>query len=586
MIKQWLGECVVHHSVACRPDVLDAESSCPIFMIDLTTRNIVPSIVDGHVMVTQYAALSYVWGNKTVRQLKNTKTGGVQERLLQPGGLSDIHEDIPTTIKDAMHICELLGYHYLWVDALCIDQDRTKESGQIDSMRNIYACADLTIVAAAGTDSWAGLPGVREGTRGLPILKEVAHTPPDCTRPQNMTLMMQTRPRFHQNTRLVDGILLGDTPMAFGDILEASCWQSRAWTFQESMLSHRLLVFTEEQIGFDCNDENSPCCEAYTSHSRKPGDGNGKKEQSNHWKTSLDAYRQQSPQPQNKPHLDYELFSGIICSYTRRSLTWEADALKAVSGILDELSKQYETEFFEGVPTQFLDRSVARLGSYVRRPDFPSWSWAGWQGETILRTSGDLATAVWYRHTAARTDGTYEFSAIRTTVENSKGSSEQVEHPMFARAEKILLVNAPENDLGWREKVEHMIVSECHTVFLEVDMTSRDDENSASGHYDANDLEFSGSAVIELNHAWRLSQPRLLEFAIVNWDLISRQEYRAVLLETAANGISEIVSCCTFGLHDGKTSGMQYSGRCVSSGSIYKARLLAGRYFILRLCKA
>jgi hypothetical protein len=482
----------------------------------------------------------------------------VQERLLQPGGLSDIHEDIPTTIKDAMHICELLGYRYLWVDALCIDQDRTKESGQIVSMRSIYACADLTIVAAAGTDSWAGLPGVREGTRGLPILKEVARTPPGCTRPQNMT-SMQSRAKFHQNTRLVDGFLLGDTPMAFGDILQESCWQSRAWTFQESMLSHRLLVFTEEQIGFDCKDENSPCCEAYTSYSRKPGDGNGKKEQSNHWKISLDAYRQQSLQPQNTPPLDYALFSGIIQSYTRRNLTFQKDALKAVSGILDELSKRYETEFFCGVPTQFLDRSVGRLGSWVHRPDFPSWSWAGWQGETILRTCGDLATVVWYRPTAARTGGTHEFSSIRTTMEKSEGSSEQVEHPLFASAEKILLVNTPENDLGWSAKMEHMIVGECDPVFLEVDMTHRDkhpsDDNSALGYYDANDLEFSGSTVIELNDAWRLSQPRLLEFAIVNWNLSnhSRHEYRAVLLETAANGISEIVSGCSFLLHDGKT---------------------------------
>jgi hypothetical protein len=556
MIKQWLGECVVNHSMACRPGVFDAESGSPIFMIDITTRNIVPAIVDGHVMVTQYAALSYVWGTQTVLQLKNTKNGGVQERLLQPGGLSDIHEDIPTTIKDAMHLCELLGYRYLWVDALCIDQDRAMEHGKIDSMRTIYACADLTIVAAAGTDSWAGLPGVREDTRGLPSLMEVAPPPPGRTRPHNMTVM-QSRPRFRQITRSVDGILLGNTPMAFRDILQASCWQSRAWTFQESMLSHRMLVFTEELIGFDCNDENSPCCEAYTSHSRKPGDGNGKKEQSNHGETLLNAYRQQSPQPQNKPHLDYKLFSSIISSYTCRSLTLETDALNAVSGILEDLSKRYETEFFYGVPTQFLDRSVGRLGSYVRRPKFPSWSWTGRQGKTHLRTSGDLALAVWYRLAAARTGGTYEFSAIRTMMEKSTGSSEQVEHPMFACAEKILLVNTPENDSGWSEKVKKMIVCECVIVFLEVDMTHRDehpyDDNSASGHYDANDLEFSGSAVIELNHAWRLSQPRLLEFAIVNWNLHSRQEYRAVLLETAANGISEIVSACSFCLHDGKT---------------------------------
>jgi hypothetical protein len=242
-------------------------------------------------MVTQYVALGYVWVNQTNQQLRNTKIGGVQDRLLQASGLSDIHEDIPTTIKDAMRLCELLEYRLLWVDALCIDQDRRNEHGQIDSMRIIYGGADLTIVAAAGTDSWAGLPGVREGTRRLPSLRESAHKPPNRLLPPNVR---QVRPTTQQKTRLVDGVLLGDTQLAFHDILQASRWQSRAWTLQESMLSHRLLVFTEEQIEFDCNDENSPFCEAYTSHSRKPRHGNGEKGQSNHWKISLDAHQRQT----------------------------------------------------------------------------------------------------------------------------------------------------------------------------------------------------------------------------------------------------------------------------------------------------
>jgi hypothetical protein len=59
-----------------------------------------------------------------------------------------------------MLVCERLAIPYLWVDALCIEQDSPE-------MNDIYASAYLTLVAAAGEDSWAGLPGVLPNSRKI-----------------------------------------------------------------------------------------------------------------------------------------------------------------------------------------------------------------------------------------------------------------------------------------------------------------------------------------------------------------------------------------------------------------------------------
>jgi hypothetical protein len=102
-------------------------------------------------------------------------------------------------------------------------------------MRDIYGCADLTIIAAAGGDSsaggdsWAGLPGLRPNTR-----------------------------ESGQITCVVDGISLGNVPSSSpSEKLAKSYGQTRAWTLQESTHSNRILIFTEEEIAFDCNQKSA-----------------------------------------------------------------------------------------------------------------------------------------------------------------------------------------------------------------------------------------------------------------------------------------------------------------------------------------
>ena len=72
-----------------------------------------------------------------------------------------------------MTLCARLGIRYLWVDALCIPQDDAHLQARfISEMANIYHHSHLTIVAASGETSHAGLPGLRPETRRITQHKE------------------------------------------------------------------------------------------------------------------------------------------------------------------------------------------------------------------------------------------------------------------------------------------------------------------------------------------------------------------------------------------------------------------------------
>jgi hypothetical protein len=58
------------------------------------------------------------------------------------------------------------------------------------------------------------------------------------------------------------------------------------------------------------------------------------------------------------------------------------DAINAFSGMLQDWSKGYRTDFHFGVPVQFFQWGLLWTAQrqLERRPDFPTWSWAGWKG--------------------------------------------------------------------------------------------------------------------------------------------------------------------------------------------------------------
>src|SRR5205085_2899746 len=97
----------------------------------------------------QYATLSYRWGVgcnlTTTLETIEDRTQGIAMSLL------------PNTIRDAVLVARKIGFRYLWVDALCIIQDCSKDwLEQSVLMANIYRHASLNISADCAKDANEG----------------------------------------------------------------------------------------------------------------------------------------------------------------------------------------------------------------------------------------------------------------------------------------------------------------------------------------------------------------------------------------------------------------------------------------------
>ncbi|CAH0023527.1 unnamed protein product [Clonostachys rhizophaga] len=214
LLRSYLRDCYDCHNECSSP--VPQLQIHGFHLIDCHSRQLVPAAQGA-----EYVALSYVWGAPE----KNThmdipKIGG---ELLQA----------PLVIEDAMHAVRELGYRYLWVDRFCIQQSDSKSLREhLANMHSIYQGASFTIVAAAGSDSSFGLPGV------------------------------SSRAREPQAEATINGCLLVSSVESFPGILSCK-WKSRAWTYQEELFSNRQLIFTSHQVSFHCLQ--SEHCEVYTS---------------------------------------------------------------------------------------------------------------------------------------------------------------------------------------------------------------------------------------------------------------------------------------------------------------------------------
>lgn len=88
-------------------------------------------------------------------------------------------------------------------------------------------------------------------------------------------------------------------------------------------------------------------------------------------------------------------FKKLLLRYTRRKLTFQGDAMRAMAGIIRRFSQLPELQggFFQGIPRSSFDSSLlftCTSRSLRRRHGFPSYSWTGWIGplEYIFQNPG------------------------------------------------------------------------------------------------------------------------------------------------------------------------------------------------------
>lgn len=359
VIAAWLRCCKTLHRTLCKQRNITAR---PLRLIDCDTFP--PSLV----LAPQsgpYLALSYTWGSKGY-EYSTSSTGGI---ILCP----------PRTISDAITVTRKLGFQFLWVDGYCIDQAGGEEKQtQIDIMDKIYGGAELTIVAAAGSHNNYGLPGV-SNTRA-------------AERPQEPELVINSG-----DIRIV--CVDGDPQKS----IQCSTWATRAWTYQEAILSQRLLYFTEREIYFECHSMQSR--EAIHGDLRSIHCKQGKLyAQLN---SGLFLGKISCPNSYIKaPHKFLMRSYELLRQYTAREMSCEEDSLRAVAGVMRYLGEgKVPVYHLAGVPVLFGAESMEEahrsllvsllwihqktfpprenfpLPHPTRRYNLPSWSWAGWKGD-------------------------------------------------------------------------------------------------------------------------------------------------------------------------------------------------------------
>ena len=315
----------------------------------------------------KYCALSYVLGNLTARQRIACKLAPIRRRTITNSN------DIPRTFRDAIDIVRAMGERYLWIDAMCIRPGDT--TAVILCMGTIYAASYLTIIAAQGENADAGLGRIS----GLPNKAE---------RP------LEIKGRYK------DVSLLPSRIRTVRETLQDTTWSTRAWTFQEYLMSRRSVISTNDEVFF--HSQNMDVREAYRLHLLFP-----------EFDTQHGGICKSSMVTLNTPDapaltaigisrdglFQGTAFRSLIGDYSSRSSTYDGDRLDAFIGIaalfgpattIEErtaLSGLDQNDFAQALGW-YTDTSSARILKNHRKTRYlPSWRWVGWTGKmSCVRT--------------------------------------------------------------------------------------------------------------------------------------------------------------------------------------------------------
>ncbi|GAT21461.1 hypothetical protein RIB2604_01003510 [Aspergillus luchuensis] len=331
-VRIWLETCDREHGGSCHNGPLNSPPH-EFRLID-TERGCVVMAPPS----CRYATLSYVWGSTTDEYALATKS---TIKMLEEEGYL-FRNPIPATIKDSIRACIELKIRYLWVDRLCIVQDDTTvKVSQINAMGDIYSHSYLTLVDSEGVTMDHGLPGVSQA-------------------------------RASQNIYKVCGMSLRAIEDSFSDLLEKSKWRSRGWTFQEAMLSTRMLFFTDAGVLFECSQTSQEDRFALLKSKTLRF-------------TPATAYKD------------------LVHEISFRSFTINSDVLRAFSGIMHW---KYGTEHYFGLPyCEFVSGmlwlpygSSAHETPVARRTGtgniFPTWSWSSVMGCIDIYSWEDTHTSL------------------------------------------------------------------------------------------------------------------------------------------------------------------------------------------------
>ena len=442
--NKWVVDCIENHKDCRPPSKTTATQEGTI----LPTRVIRILNNDDLRLVSgaspgRYTILSYCWGRPqefatTIDTIKSSRAGFKTHQL-------------PKTLRDAVELTRSLGVEYLWIDALCIIQDSPDDKEiELQEMPSYYRNAYLTICAGGSScdDGFLTTKSAHcDDHLGMGIPRDLLNIP-----------------YFAPNGEIDDIFFREENPYSLSD----EPVSKRAWTFQERILSPRVLTYggrmlwqcttTQKSAGgvqdwsFDTRSTSGREIKLGLAEMQKHSAQmtvKGKNNVKTGTKSQLKAAR------------DYSLWYNAVEEFCERDITFPQDKLPAIAALAKEFASALKDEYVAGLlKADFLRGLLWSTWPNldVQKPNkwrAPTWSWASVECSiTYSRlpplSATELAKITKIEYTP--TSGSFPYGEVTA-------GAVEIQAPVFSfdlevmtdTLRKQYMMPAPQDSMEWRK---------------------------------------------------------------------------------------------------------------------------------------
>lgn len=343
-LRHWVSRCKAEH-IQCKP-AADSLKKLPDRVLEIvgTEPLRVRLVDDTSSQHADYACLSHRWGPQTMpNSLKKDNLDIYKAEVPENKIYPLVRDAIAAVVKLDIDI------RFIWIDCYCIIQDDPGDwEVQAANMGRIYEDALLTIsatVSEEGRAIFSTIPSEFEASQITEIGGEPVYIRKPFPHPCAIDVSGQEQ---------LNGLSL-----------------TRAWVFQERLLSNRFIHFTSSEIFWECRE--STWCECESGKSK--------------WK----GHRNVGP----RTILDQN-WDTITEQYNEMQLSFEKDRLSALAGVAQrysELGKGWT--YLAGLWKENFPSALAWHKSECNEPRpleqfAPTWSWA-----SMPRGKGLITAPTW-----------------------------------------------------------------------------------------------------------------------------------------------------------------------------------------------
>ncbi|CAI6338535.1 unnamed protein product [Periconia digitata] len=377
-IKQWISRCIVSDYAPYSSCEIPEYPPLPTRVVDVGLKSGTVKLVESKGRKAKYICLSHCWGREPIN---TTITSNLRSRTLQIPW-----DELTKTFQHAITLTRDLGIEYIWIDSLCIVQDSASD-WEIESARmaDIYSNSHLTIAATSSHDSRGGL------------FRSPSDIKVSGTRATGEPYNLYFREAIEHH---IDN--MGEATEKRYPLL------TRAWVYQERMLSTRIVHFGRDELFFECKSGVSCECGYIAYHDTSMESqvlllkivyadaisGHDAVE----FEEDLEAVH----------HHRMRLWRTLVSSYTNLFLTKSKDRLPAVGGMARQLSTIRGSAYVAGLWKDSLNEDLLWTVYSPRKRksresvlNAPSWSWASvetpvsyWDGIMFTTLDGPMVETV------------------------------------------------------------------------------------------------------------------------------------------------------------------------------------------------